>query len=102
MSPRNLLSVSVAEAKKRLSELLGRVAFGNATVIILRRGKPMAKLVAAETLRRPPHLGEVKVWLDDDDRFITAVDRILRARGKRRPRTMGRAPTSRQRGRSRR
>ena len=37
--------VNVAEAKRRLSELIGRVAFGGAPVLITRRGRPMAKLV---------------------------------------------------------
>src|SRR5262245_8693448 len=38
-------TVNVAEAKRRLSELVGRVAFGGARVLITRRGRPMAKLV---------------------------------------------------------
>jgi len=41
-------SVSVAAAKTHLSELLGRVAYGGETVVITRRGRPMAKLVPAE------------------------------------------------------
>ena len=42
-------SVNVAEAKKRLSDLLGRVAYGGETVLITRRGRPMARLVPPET-----------------------------------------------------
>ncbi len=40
-----MTSLNVAEAKKRFSDLLGRVAFGGETFLITRRGKPMAKLV---------------------------------------------------------
>ena len=40
-----MTSLNVAEAKKRFSDLLGRVAFGGETILITRRGKPMAKLV---------------------------------------------------------
>lgn len=40
-----MTSLNVAEAKKRFSDLLGRVAYGGETILITRRGKPMAKLV---------------------------------------------------------
>ena len=38
-------AVSVADAKREFSDLLGRVAYGRETIIITRRGRPMAKLV---------------------------------------------------------
>jgi len=44
-----MTSVNVAEAKKQFSDLLGRVAYGGETILITRRGKPMAKLVPPET-----------------------------------------------------
>jgi prevent-host-death family protein len=44
--------MSVAEAKKRLSELMSRVAYKNEQFIIGRRGKPVAALVSAEDLAR--------------------------------------------------
>jgi len=42
-----MTSLNVAEAKKQFSDLLGRVAYGGETIVITRRGKPMAKLVPA-------------------------------------------------------
>ena len=45
-------SYSLAEAKARLSELIDKVEAGN-TVEITRRGKPVAKVVPAETPRKP-------------------------------------------------
>lgn len=78
-------SVSVAEAKRTLSELLGRVAFGGETVLIVKRGRPMARLIPpAETPEQG--LGAVRGWLDDDDPFFEAVDSIVAARAKHVPR----------------
>lgn len=42
--------LSVAEAKKHLSELMSRVAYNQERFLIERRGKPMAALVSAEDL----------------------------------------------------
>jgi prevent-host-death family protein len=39
------ISVTVSEARKRLSELVNRVAYGGETVILEKHGKPVAKLV---------------------------------------------------------
>ena len=44
--------ISVAEAKKRLSELMSRAAYKNERFLIERRGKPMAALVPVEDLAR--------------------------------------------------
>jgi prevent-host-death family protein len=46
-------SFNVAEAKSRLSELLGRVAYGGASFVITRRGRPMALLVPVEGAEAP-------------------------------------------------
>ena len=42
--------LSVADAKKHLSEIMSRVAYNNERFLIERRGKPMAALVSAEDL----------------------------------------------------
>ena len=70
---------NVAEAKRRLSEILGRVAFGGESIIITRRGKPMAMLVPVDQKARG--LGDVEGWLDDDDCFFAEIDSIVGARG---------------------
>ena len=44
--------LSVADAKKHLSELMSRVAYNQERFLIERRGKPMAALVSAEALAR--------------------------------------------------
>lgn len=82
-------SVSVAEAKKRLSDLLGRVAYGGETVVITRRGRPMAKLVppAAD---ESEGLATVRGWLDEDDPLFASIEAIVAARARHRPRISGR------------
>ena len=82
--------MSVAEAKKSLSQLLGRVAYGQESITILKRGRPMAQLVPV-TDRRRPALADVKGWLDPKDPFFVIIDQILAARHARRP---GRVPPS--------
>ncbi len=42
--------LNVAEAKKKFSELLARVAFNGERFVITRRGKPMAALIGLEDL----------------------------------------------------
>jgi len=42
--------LNVAEAKKKFSELLARVAFKGERFVITRRGKPMAALIGLEDL----------------------------------------------------
>jgi prevent-host-death family protein len=77
--------VNVAQAKKSLSELLGRVAYGKEMITIVKRGRPMARLVPV-----PPEdsatLADVKGWLEDDHPFFKNIDQIVAARHRRRPR----------------
>ena len=79
--------VNVAEAKKKLSELMGRVAYNGERFLIERRGKPMAALVSADDLARLEEdavdtvglLGAVGALADiegpDLDQFLKDVDR---------------------------
>lgn len=79
--------VGVADAKKSLSELLGRVAYRGETITIVKRGRPMARLVPV-TEPGGGHLADVRGWLDDDDPFLGVMDEIVsmrHARPSRRP-----------------
>jgi prevent-host-death family protein len=80
----NQQSMSVAEAKKHLSELLGRVAFGKEEFVITKRGKPMARLVPAE--ENVKHLAQAKGWLDEGDEFFRTMECIVKDRSKHVPR----------------
>jgi prevent-host-death family protein len=82
--------MDVAQAKEQLGELVGQVASGKTTVLILRRGKPLAKLVPPDAPEGPLHLGDVKGWLEDDDPFFAAIDDIVAARVKHIPRILER------------
>ncbi|MGA7874639.1 MAG: type II toxin-antitoxin system prevent-host-death family antitoxin [Desulfoferrobacter sp.] len=79
-------TMNIAEAKKHLSEILGRVAYGNEQIIITKRGKPMAKLVPMETSE--PHLADVKGWLEETDEFFTVLKCIVSERENHTPRIM--------------
>ncbi len=80
--------VNVADAKRRLSDLLGRVAYGGETVLITRRGRPMARLVPAvgASDELGLGLGSTRGWLDDDDPFFAVIDARVAARTTHRPR----------------
>jgi prevent-host-death family protein len=44
--------VSVAEARGKFSEVIGRAAFGRERIVVERRGKPIAAVVPIEDLQR--------------------------------------------------
>ena len=81
-------TISVAEAKKHLSELLGRVAYGGEQIVITKRGKPLARLVPAT--EESKHLVEAKGWLNDEDDFFEVIDHIVEDRDKHVPRVLNR------------
>ena len=78
--------VSVAQAKQRLGDLLGRVAYGKERVVITRRGRPMAVLMPIEHANKPGGLAAVKGWLDNDDPFFGVMEQIVEGRLSHRPR----------------
>ena len=84
------VEVSVAGAKNRLSELLARVAYGGAHVLITRRGRPMARLVPPESVDDGHDLADVTGWLDESHPFIAGVDEIVAARRRHLPRALKR------------
>lgn len=84
-------SVNVAEAKKRLSDLLGRVAYGGESVLITRRGRPMARLVPPEPAEAGEGLAGVRGWLGHEDPFFEHVEQAVAARARHRPRVYPRA-----------
>jgi prevent-host-death family protein len=68
-------AISVAEAKRRLSDLLGRVAYGKESFLITKRGRPMAVLSPAPHKRLA-----ASVSLADDHPLFAALDEIVQAR----------------------
>jgi prevent-host-death family protein len=60
-------TLNLYQAKTQLSKLVDRAAAGEETVIA-KAGKPMARLVAFESRRRPRNFGALKdqIWMADD------------------------------------
>ena len=83
-------TVNVVEAKKHLSDLLGRVAYANETITISRRGRPMARLVPVRPKDETPHLADAQGWLEEDDAFFATMRTIVANRRKHLPRTLRR------------
>jgi prevent-host-death family protein len=82
--------VSTAQAKAKLSELIGAVAYGRERVLIERRGRPVAVLVSVEDAEqlgdRPPAGGQprgalamVGGWEEVGDDFIDDLVRDVYA-----------------------
>jgi prevent-host-death family protein len=80
-------NITVAEIKRRFSEVLGKVRYQRERLVVMRRSQPMAALVPLEDLRtlqaleaeskmpgqpRPGLLAAIGAWedYDDLDRFI--------------------------------
>jgi prevent-host-death family protein len=81
-------AVSVADAKRGFSDLLGRVAYGGETILITRRGKPMARLVPVDDGSADrPAVGN-RGWLEEDDPFFAIIDEIVSDRVNHRPRVL--------------
>lgn len=60
-------SVSITEARARLSQLVEAAAAGE-EVVIVRRGKPAVRLVAIAQSPRRQRIGRLKgrIWMSDD------------------------------------
>ena len=80
----NQETMSIAEAKKHFSDLVGKVAYGKKRFIITKRGKPMALLTPADEGDRA--LFPATGWLEENDPFFETMDRIVRERDKHKPR----------------
>jgi prevent-host-death family protein len=80
--------VSVAEAKKHFSDLLGRVAYRGERITISKRGKPMAILVPPAEVRGQKGITEFRGWLDPSDPFFQVMDQIVADREKHIPRVL--------------
>ena len=75
-----MTKLNLADNKERLDELVDRVSKTGETILILQRGKPVAKLVPADSEDVPRHLSDIEGWLEDSDPFFGAIDEIVEAR----------------------
>jgi antitoxin (DNA-binding transcriptional repressor) of toxin-antitoxin stability system len=81
-------AVSVSEARRSLPALLSQVVDGGESVVIEAEERPIARLVPVVPEGRRS-LADVRGWLDDGDPFFAAVDAVVAARHRRRPRATG-------------
>ena len=84
----NNKTFNVAEAKKHLSEILGRVAHGGERITISKRGKPLAILIPPSESSPEDHLAKTKGWLENDDPFFGLINQIVRDRATHTPRVL--------------
>ena len=73
-----MISMSIAETRQHLSEILGKVAYGGEAFVITKKGRPMAKLVpipkTKSSSKLPKTLGEIKGGLPDDHPFFRNLE----------------------------
>ena len=74
-------SLSVAQLKAHLSEVLGEVQHTRAEIVIERHGKPVARLVPVAG-ERPRGLLALAGAFDDAPRFADEVEAVTKARKK--------------------
>ncbi len=63
------LTVSVAEAKRSFSDLCSRAGYARETIVVTRRGKPIAAIVGIEELRRSAEM--------EDQRAVELLERAI-------------------------
>jgi len=59
-----LNKITTADARKKFSNIINRVAFGNESFVLTRRGEPIAALVSVQELKL---LQELEDKMDIDD-----------------------------------
>jgi prevent-host-death family protein len=71
-------TLSVAEVRQRLAEVLGKVTYASEEFIVTRKGKPVARIVpyVASSADHRRTLADVKGWLDPQDDFFQALASI--------------------------
>ena len=86
-----LKEINVAEAKKRFSEVMGTVVYGEDEYIITRRGKPMVAIIKPEYLglihiqsKEQGKKGLIQIVgkFEDSQKFVEEVERIYSLRGR--------------------
>lgn len=81
-------TVSVADAKKYLSDILGRVAYGKETITITKRGKPVAEIIPVKEGGKPRHIIDVVGKIVAPSDFTKAIEKVIADRKKLKPRLL--------------
>jgi len=78
-------TVSIADAKKHLSDILGKVAYKGERITITKRGKPIAEIVPLGE-KKPRHIVEVVGKIVAPEDFTKAIENIISQRRRLKPR----------------
>ncbi len=81
-------TVSIADAKKHLSDLLGKVAYGKESITITKRGRPIAEIIPIEKREKPKHIVDVVGKIVAPRDFTQALEKIIADRKKHKPRLL--------------
>lgn len=81
-------TVSVADAKKYLSDILGRVTYGKETITITKRGKPVAEIIPVKEGGKPRHIIDVVGKIVAPSDFTKAIEKVIADRKKLKPRLL--------------
>ena len=74
-----LNKITTADARKKFSNIINRVAFGEESFVLTRRGEPMAALVSMKELKL---LQEIEDQIDIDDAWKAKTNPANRSPGK--------------------
>ena len=69
-------TVSVADAKKHLSDILGKVAYGRESITITKRGRPIAEIIPIEEGKRPKHIVDVVGEIIAPRDFTMVIEKV--------------------------
>lgn len=75
-------TLSMAELKAHLSEVVGEVQHTGGEVVIKKHGKPVVKIVRVSAEEAPKGLLGFVGAFDDSPEFANALDEIVRSRRK--------------------
>jgi prevent-host-death family protein len=81
-------TVSLAEAKSRLSELVVRAAYGREEFVITRRGRPAALLTFLRPGEKGRDLADVRGWLPGNNPLFEALAEARRVSRRKGPRVL--------------
>jgi len=73
-----MTSMSIAETRQHLSEILGKVAYGGEVFVITKKGRPMARLLpiakAKTGEKRLKSVKDFRGWLPDSHPFFRNLE----------------------------
>jgi prevent-host-death family protein len=79
--------LNLADAKKHFSDVIGGVVHGGKPVLIMKRGRPVARIVPLNP--GGSRLSDAKGWLDPGDDFFDSIEKIINERDRHVSRVMG-------------